>query len=535
MFIKQLIKGFQLINKKMKELIFKMIILAGLITFILIPFSIFSQNSVSANTGSNKTICQGDKTTIGSAAVQGHSYLWSPSTGLSSTTSAQPFASPSVTTTYYLTETDTATNIKLTGSVVVKVNPLPAANTGGDITICSADGVKIGDLGIEGHTYSWTPISGLSFYNTAQPTAHPRQTGTYKLTETITATGCTNSASMVITVNSRPEAYTGPDKTLCSGRLTEIGGEPVAGNLYLWTPETGLSIPDISQPAVSASKTTTYTLTEINPSTGCKNSNSVKITVLEKPSIPVDPTGDSKLCQFKNINQYTTNVISNATAYKWSVSPSNAATINGTDNHVTALWSENFTGIANISVSASNTCGSSVSSNPITIMVNPVPSTPAITLKNGILVSSSESGNQWYDSIGAITGATQQYYKPLFKGDYFVVINNNGCNSVPSNHISYFINGSTPTYVSGSKENNLFQIYPNPNNGNFTIELPDIKDEVFGINIYNSFGKKVFQINQPNTKTGNQIPISLDNLEPGLYIISIKSENIDLSSKFMVN
>lgn len=61
---------------------------------------------ITANAGANKTICSSQSTTIGeNISSINYKYSWTPSTGLSSATVAQPTASPSQTTTYTLTMT----------------------------------------------------------------------------------------------------------------------------------------------------------------------------------------------------------------------------------------------------------------------------------------------------------------------------------------------------------------------------------------------------------------------------------------------
>ena len=62
-----------------------------------------------ANAGADVTIgCDILSATIGAATVTGYTYVWSPALGLSSTDVAQPTASPTATTTYSLTVTNTA-------------------------------------------------------------------------------------------------------------------------------------------------------------------------------------------------------------------------------------------------------------------------------------------------------------------------------------------------------------------------------------------------------------------------------------------
>ncbi|HNW70461.1 MAG TPA: gliding motility-associated C-terminal domain-containing protein [Bacteroidales bacterium] len=61
-----------------------------------------------ANAGADVTIgCDVLSTTLGAATVTGYTYVWSPALGLSATDVAQPIASPTATTTYSLTVTNT--------------------------------------------------------------------------------------------------------------------------------------------------------------------------------------------------------------------------------------------------------------------------------------------------------------------------------------------------------------------------------------------------------------------------------------------
>ncbi|MBC7384053.1 MAG: tandem-95 repeat protein [Bacteroidia bacterium] len=74
-----------------------------------------------AITGPNVNIYNEKSAVLGAPSVTNHTYRWSPSLGLNFTNIAQPIASPSVTTTYALTETDTITGCSKTNAVTVSV------------------------------------------------------------------------------------------------------------------------------------------------------------------------------------------------------------------------------------------------------------------------------------------------------------------------------------------------------------------------------------------------------------------------------
>ena len=90
-----------------------------------------------ANAGSDATIdCNTTSATIGTSAVSGFAYAWTPTTGLSSSTVAQPLATPTSTTTYTLVITNSSTGCTASDTVLVTVdNASPTANAGSDATI----------------------------------------------------------------------------------------------------------------------------------------------------------------------------------------------------------------------------------------------------------------------------------------------------------------------------------------------------------------------------------------------------------------
>jgi gliding motility-associated-like protein/uncharacterized repeat protein (TIGR01451 family) len=147
---------------------------------------------------------------IGTTAVSGVTYSWSPAIGLSSITVSNPTANPTVTTTYTLMATNPATGCTSTDEVIVTVNTTaPTANAGADFTktcTSNASGKEIGMASVAGMSYSWSPIGGLSSATVSNPNANPTATTTYTLTVTNDATGCTSTDEVTVTVDSESEA-----------------------------------------------------------------------------------------------------------------------------------------------------------------------------------------------------------------------------------------------------------------------------------------------------------------------------------------
>jgi C1A family cysteine protease len=63
----------------------------------------------------------------------------------------------------------------------------------------------------------------------------------------------------------QPIAMVGDDKTIKIGESVSLGGMPVDGQTYHWTPSTGLDNPNSAAPVASPATTTTYKLTTNSP------------------------------------------------------------------------------------------------------------------------------------------------------------------------------------------------------------------------------------------------------------------------------
>ncbi|MFV8327873.1 T9SS type A sorting domain-containing protein, partial [Flavobacterium sp. ZS1P14] len=181
-----------------------------------------------ANAGSDVTInCTTPSAILG--ATGGVSYSWSPATGLSATNSANPTATPATTTTYTVTVTG-ANGCTKTDDVIVTVDKaLPLANAGNDVTInCTTPSAILGATG--GVSYSWSPTTGLSATNSANPTATPATTTTYSVT-VIGVNGCIKTDAVIVTVDkTSPSA-----PTVCIVQPSLCG--PTTGSVTILSPK----------------------------------------------------------------------------------------------------------------------------------------------------------------------------------------------------------------------------------------------------------------------------------------------------------
>jgi large repetitive protein len=124
---------------------------------------------------------------------------------------------------------------------------------------------------------------------------------------------CYTAISGTATIANPPAiiANAGSPVTICNGQNTQLNGS--GGNLYSWSPSTGLSATNISNPIANPSITTTYTLTATNSIGQCPSTATVKVTVLPSPTAAISPS-NPEICSGSSI----TLTASGGSTYLWN-------------------------------------------------------------------------------------------------------------------------------------------------------------------------------------------------------------------------
>ncbi len=162
------------------------------------------------------------------------------------------------------------------------------------------------------------------------------------------------------------------------------------------------------------------------------------------------------------------------------------------------------------------------------LLIKPTPVTPIITRSGDTLISSATAGNQWYKDGLEITGATDPKYLVTANGDYYSIVTDNGCSSAQSNSISV-IDVSIKEVSSA-----IFDIYPNPSNGKFSIKLKTAGNEVYNVEIFNSFGALVWKQDNTGISATNSAKIDLEGLTSGLYTIVLRNKTNSFVKKVFI-
>jgi gliding motility-associated-like protein len=287
-----------------------------------------------ANAGTDRSICPNTATTLGSAALAGYTYSWSPATGLSSATTATPTLTlPNAgATPQLLTYTVTATSAEgctTTSTVRVTVNPAAVANAGADAAVCDGKRTTLGTTALTGYSYQWSPATNLSSATTAQPvftgvnaTQNPL-TLTYIVTATSTQS-CIGRDTVRITVNPRPlpDSIQGTASVCPTAQGIAYSIRSPRGTAYQWivtggTLASGQGTGAITVNWGAATTTASVKAFHLN-SFGCSSDTITFPVRVNQLLVTQRPTGPLSVCLADGPFTYQTQ-LTNGSTYGWQI------------------------------------------------------------------------------------------------------------------------------------------------------------------------------------------------------------------------
>lgn len=275
---------------------------------------------LTANAGIDTTICLGASAQLNSSAIGAVSYAWLPNDGtLTNLTIANPIATPTTTTAYYvaITNTNGCTDLD---TVIVTVVPLPSPTItpSGPTAFCNGGSVTL-TSNLE-NQYQWSTGA-----NDTLQSITVNSTGTYTVTVT-NIYGCSSTANQTVTVYNLPPIDAGLNDSTCLS--TNINLQASGGVNYIWHPGTSLSDSTVANPTAGPVLSTTYTVIGTDAG-GCQSIDSVTITVLGNPNVPSIVKGNDTL--FANPTTYA--------SYQWYL---NGAPISGATDSI-YIYTQNGT------------------------------------------------------------------------------------------------------------------------------------------------------------------------------------------------
>ncbi len=321
---------------------------------------------------SNQTICSGATTTLtGSGAT---TYTWNPGNLTGTSVTVSP-----VSNTIY-TVNGSVGSCSASNTIAITVNSLPVIlPSTSPSSICVGGSATLTASGAS--TYTWNPGNLIG----SPQIVSPLTTTNYTVSGT-NASGCTNSQTITLTVNSLPVILpSASPATICAGASSTLTG--TGASSYTWNPGSLIG----SSATVSPLVTTQYTVS--GTLGGCSSQNTINVTVQSAPVVGASAS-NLTVCA----GQSTTLTGSGAITYTW-----NPGNLVGTSVTVTPAVSTVYTVTGNNGI-----CNGT---NTIAITVNSLPTISALASPSNICLGSSSTltatGALSYTwNPGALTGSS---------------------------------------------------------------------------------------------------------------------------------
>lgn len=159
------------------------------------------------------------------------------------------------------------------------------------------------------------------------------------------------------------------------------------------------------------------------------------------------------------------------------------------------------------------------------------PDIPIINVSGNTLISSSDVDNQWYLNGEPIEDGTNKSYTIEENGNYFVVVTNSfGCSQ--TSEMKNLVVSGVEEITDVDTAKNTIQVFPNPNNGVFNIEISSEKNQNFYYKIIDITGH---EIKAGTLKNINQFQkITIENPTSGIYFVQIYNAHHHYTTKMLI-
>lgn len=329
--------------------------------------------------------------------------------------------------------------------------PLVIISAGnGGVLNCNTASLSLSALATANVIYTWAGPGIVSGGNTANPLIN--LPGTYSLTVTDNANGCSSQATVAISQdNTMPTASIAPTTTItCATQTLTLSGSSSANEIYSWSGPGIISGGNTPNATINQGGNYVYSVT--NTLTGCSNSNSIVVAQnLTSPSPGITSSGSGSLTCSETTLTLTASPVSGIN-YTWS---GPGIISGGNTSSATINLPGTYTAVA---VNSVNGCSASISTtisqNTVAPVVNIASAgqttlTCAITSQTLHVASGSNYTYNW-SGPGIVSGANTPDAIINLPGNYSVTVTNTltGCtntNGTTGSVITIFSNTTPPS------------------------------------------------------------------------------------------
>jgi hypothetical protein len=496
-------------------------------------------------------------------------YSWNPTTGVSISTILNPTITPSTSTLYTLTTTN---SIGCTDTDTVDLFVPAISIAAASDSLCYGTGTMLATSGTVNTI--WSPSGSLSSSTGTSVMATPAVSTMYHVNDTIA--GCAATDSLMLTVNPQLMADAGFDQTICFGDSATISGTGSGGTwpyFFLWTGGAG----PYSGPAelVGPVTNTTYTLT-LTDDFGCTTIDSSDVLVAPSTDIygNVSYSGGNVAGSSVVLYKYypyqthfdtvqTTTTDASGNYYFGSVDHENYlievfpaatyTTLVPTYYGNTFLW-DSATVISHYcavddTLNIMSVEEMMLSSGPgylhgrivedtgyVRAPGDPIPGVDVKLGRNpgGQLVTNGQTNNNGeYEFMNVPYGDYTVYADiPGLGRDSSYTFTVDSVNSI-YNYLDYIVDSSTIYIVPNAGvgihpvaalEKNKFIVYPNPSKGDATVEYSINSDADVSLGVYNILGLKIIEVVNTHQREGIykfNLSDKHNDLTSGVYFVTL--------------
>jgi hypothetical protein len=167
----------------------------------------------------------------------------------------------------------------------------------------------------------------------------------------------------------------------------------------------------------------------------------------------------------------------------------------------------------------------------LTLILNPSPAAPLINQNKNKLTSSATFGNQWFINGAGVENGINQSLDILESGEYTVIVTNSfGCSTQSETYHAIYT--SVPEFLDADIR---FNVFPNPNDGLFTVEIATDKPEAMLLKLISVDGKSIMKQFLPEVSGKQSILFGKENLANGVYMLQIRYGRKIINRKLIVN
>ncbi|HTF03287.1 MAG TPA: T9SS type A sorting domain-containing protein, partial [Bacteroidia bacterium] len=351
-------------------------------------------------------------------------------------------------------------------------------------------------------SYNWSVPGSATIVSGQGTNVITVNVGTASGTASVTVTdpcGTSAPATFSYTVNLNPViTATSNTSAVCAGSSATL--TVTGATIYSWS-----SGGTDSTEVVSPTSPTMYTVIG-SDSIGCADTATVSIDVNALPIVNLG--ADTAQCG----GSITLDAQNSGSTYLWS------------DNSTTQIITVSATGTYDVAVMDINGCvgrdTTNVTINPLPVVVGSAAMTTVCLDDAAVALFGSPAGGAW---TGPATSGSSFFPDSAGMGTHVLVYqytDSLGCSGMDSVSIDVQLcTGIDPSAEAG------FGVYPNPNNGTFTIVLNKNVTELV-IEITDLQGRIVYTSNNGAVAAGFVQQVSLENEASGMYLVRIVADGV---------